>query len=230
MAFVPLRTTTTWRPALALAALVGLAASAPHGAHAADGPATAAPSGTEQVIEPRVARQEFVLPRFPSRDFEVGWSVGTYATQNFGAHTASSLHLAYHITEDFFVEAAVGASKVSDAQYRQILPGGGIFANGSSTLVYYHMSAGVNLLPGEVFVGRNRALLTSFYLAGGVGNTRFNDQQQQTFHLGAGMRVMLNNRWVIRMDMRDHMFPLDLLGQRQNTHNLELTTGASFVF
>jgi len=34
----------------------------------------------------------------------------------------------------------------------------------------------------------------------------------------------------LQVDMRDHVFSLDLLGKRQNTQNLELTAGLTFFF
>jgi outer membrane beta-barrel protein len=191
--------------------------------------AAEASAASEPVIEPRVDRFGIELPRFPSRDFELNLFAGTYSVQNLGAHPVTGLRLDFHITEDFFVEASAGRSKVTDENYRQVLPGG-IFTNGSSNLKYYSVSAGVNVLPGEMFVGAKRALASSIYLLAGTGNTQFAEQRQQTFHFGTGMRVLLNNRWALRVDMRDYIFPLDLLGLRQNTHNLELTTGLSFIF
>ena len=85
---------------------------------------------TEQVIVPQVERREVKPPQYPSRDFAVGLFAGSYSTENFGAAAVGGLRLSYHITEDIFVDAALGQSKVSDENYRQILPGG-IFANGS---------------------------------------------------------------------------------------------------
>ena len=91
-------------------------------------PVPAAKTPTEQVILPAVNRRDIKLPRFPSNDFEVGAFVGTYSTQNFGASTVGGLRLGYHITEDFFAEAVIAQTQVSDANYRLILPGG-IFAS-----------------------------------------------------------------------------------------------------
>ena len=34
----------------------------------------------------------------------------------------------------------------------------------------------------------------------------------------------------IQVDFRDHMYSLDLLGERKSTSNLELTAGATFFF
>jgi outer membrane beta-barrel protein len=73
-------------------------------------------------------------------------------------------------------------------------------------------------------------LFRSLYLIAGVGTTRFGSQRQQSFNLGLGAKVYLSDRLALRVDMRDHLFPLDLLGKRESTHNLELTTGLSLLF
>jgi outer membrane beta-barrel protein len=191
-------------------------------------PGVVAPAN-EQVVVPQVQRRDVRLPQFPSRDWEVGAMVGTYAAQNFGASLLYGVRLGYHITEDVFVEAALAQTSVSDSSFRQILPGG-VFTDETESLSYFNLSAGYNLLPGEVFLGRNRAYASQIFLIGGVGSTRFVDQRRQTFNFGLGTRVYLSNRFSVRVDMRNHVYPLDLLGRRQNTQNLELTAGAGFTF
>jgi hypothetical protein len=107
----------------------------------------------EQVIEPKVDRRDIRVPRFPSKDFSAGLFAGTYSAENFGSSPVYGLRLGYHITEDFFVEGVYARTEVSDELFRQILPGG-IFERPEETLTYYNLSAGVNILPGEVFIWR----------------------------------------------------------------------------
>ena len=183
----------------------------------------------EQVIVPEVDRRPIKLPKFPSNDFEIGTYVGSYATKNFGTSLVYGVRLGYHITEDFFVEAVYGQTKVSDESFRQILPGG-VFVSEKEKLTYYNLSAGVNILPGEVFVLRNYACPSQLYLIGGVGSTNFNQQRRQTFNVGMGWRVFFKDWVSLQIDMRDHIFSLDLLGKRQSTQNLEFTGGIAFHF
>ena len=183
----------------------------------------------EQVIVPQVDRRDVKLPRFPSKDFEIGVLFGVYSAQNFGTSAVGGLRLGYHITEDIFVEAVYAQTKVSDDSFRQILPGG-VFAQQEETLKYYNLSVGYNVLPGEVFIGKNIAKASAVYLIGGVGSTHFNDQRRQTINVGLGMRLLLTDRTALQVDIRDHIFSLDLLGKSQNTQNLELTTGFTYFF
>jgi outer membrane beta-barrel protein len=183
----------------------------------------------EPVIVPQVERKPIQRPKFASNDFEIGLFAGTYATQNFGASGVSGIRLGYHITEDFFVQGAFGRSKVSDEAFRQVLPGG-VFVNRKETLSYYNISAGYNLLPGEVFFGRGIAKASQGYIVGGVGSTDFNDQRRQTYHFGFGYRLYWNDWFALQADVRDHVFTLDILGKRQSTQNLEVTAGITLLF
>ena len=120
-------------------------------ARAADAPAA---DTSDQVVNPAVERRDVHKLKYPSNDFEIGLFGGTYSSQNFGTAFAWGGRLGYDITEDFFVEATYGKSKVSDKEFRQILPGG-IFTAEQEKLKYYDLSLGWNFLPGEIFIGKN---------------------------------------------------------------------------
>jgi outer membrane beta-barrel protein len=211
-----LRNTLATLTAAAFAALAALAALP---AHAAD----------EPVVQPQVDRRDIKLPKFPSNDFEVSVYGGLYSAQNFGSSPAWGGRLAYHITEDFFVEASAGTTRVSDEAFRRILPGG-IFTDNTETLIYSNFNVGMNVLPGEVFIGRNFAMPSQVFIVAGGGTTRFNGQRMSTFDVGVGVKVYLTDSWALRVDMRDNIYKLDLLGKTDMTHNVELNAGLSFLF
>jgi len=188
-----------------------------------------APRTNDQVVVPQVDRRDIGVPKFPSNDFELGLFTGTYATQNFGSSWVYGLRAGYHITEDFFVEGVYGQTKVSDELFRQILPGG-VFATTKEKLSYYNASVGYNILPGEIFIGGRHARPSQLYVVAGVGSTKFADQRRPTFNVGFGYRVFLADWVALQLDLRDHVYSLDLLGKRQSTQNLELTGGLSVYF
>jgi outer membrane beta-barrel protein len=187
------------------------------------------PPANEQVVVPQVDRRDIQVPKFPSNDFEVGLFAGTYATQNFGSSAVGGLKLGYHITEDFFVEGVYAQTKVSDESFRQILPSG-VFADEKEKLSYYNLSIGYNVLPGEVFIGSKYAKPSQLYVIAGVGSTKLADQRRSTYNVGFGFRVFMTDRVSLQLDMRDHIYSLDLLGKRQSTQNLELTGGFAVYF
>jgi outer membrane beta-barrel protein len=207
------------------ALLASALAAASWSALAADPP----PPPNDQVVVPQVDRRDLEVPKFPSNDFEFGLYTGSYSTQNFGTSWVYGAKVGYHITEDFFVEGVYGQTNVSDELFRQILPGG-VFPQEKQKLAYYNLSIGYNLLPGEIFLGARRARPSQFYLITGVGSTKFADQRRPTFNVGFGYRVYLADWAALQLDLRDHIFSLDLLGTRQSTQNVELTAGLSFFF
>jgi outer membrane beta-barrel protein len=212
-----------------LAVLTVTCATVPMTARAQQQPPQQPQPVTEQVIQPQVERRDVPLPRFPSKDIEFSLFAGTYATENFGASAVGGLRAGYHISEDVFMQFTLAQTRVSDENFRQILPGG-LFTDPKEKLSYYSFSAGYNVLPGEVFIGSQHAKATAIYLAAGVGSTHFLEQRRHTFNLGLGVRLMLADRWSMQVDMRDHIYSLDLLGRRQTTQNLELTSGLSYYF
>jgi outer membrane beta-barrel protein len=185
----------------------------------------------EQVVVPQVDRRDVKLPKFPSKDFEVGAFAGVYSAESFGASGIVGLRLGYHITEDFFVQGNLAQTKVSDEAFRQYLPGGGIFpGDQEQKLTYYNLSAGYNLLPGEGFIGANRAKATALYLLAGVGSTKFVERRRQTLNFGLGLRMLLTDRAGLHLELRDHVFATDITGPKLTTHNLELTGGFAWYF
>jgi outer membrane beta-barrel protein len=189
----------------------------------------ASKTAEEQVIVPQVERRDIQRPRFPSNDFTLSLFAGRYATQNFGSNPVSGLRLGYQITEDFFVEGTWGRSKLNDEAFRQILPGG-IFPNPDQKLTYYNAAVGYNLLNGESFFGSKIAKLTQGYALLGTGSTKLAEQKKQTFVVGGGLRLIINDWFAVQADLREHYFSLDLLGIRQKTRNPELSLGLTLTF
>ena len=219
-----MNTTTLRSAALSIAlASIGMGAIA----QSVPQPSQTAPN--EQVVVPEVDRRDIKPPKFPSNDFEIGLLAGTYATQNFGSSTVTGLRLGYHLTEDFFFEGVYGRTKISDELFRQIFPGS-IIPNQAEKLTYYNLSVGYNVLPGEVFIGAKYAKPAALYLIGGVGSTKVGEQRRPTYNIGVGYRVFLADWVALQVDMRDHIFSLDLLGKRTSTQNLELTGGLTVFF
>jgi outer membrane beta-barrel protein len=209
---------------LAIACLLALMAH--RRVHAADAPAA---DTSDQVIVPQVERSDVHKPKYPSNDFEIGLFGGTYSSQNFGTGFNGGARLGYDITEDFFVEATYGRTKVSDKAFRQILPGG-IFTAEQQKLKYVDLSLGWNFLPGEVFIGKNWAKASTMYAIGGLGTTSFDSQRMQTWNFGLGAKLFLADWVALRADVRDHIYTLDLLGKRSATQNPDVSLGFAFFF
>ena len=182
----------------------------------------------EQVVNPELDRRVVRAPRIDVDDFEIAAFAGMLSVEDFGANAVYGARLGYHVTEDFFVEATYAQSTVSDAAYRRI--GAAIFEEPEVTLRTYDLSVGVNLLPGEIFLGKNFAMTSAFYFIGGVGNTNFARRDHTTLNFGLGLRALFTDWFAVRIEMRDRIFESDILYASEFKHNFEMTLGTSFYF
>ena len=92
------------------------------------------------------------------------------------------------------------------------------------------MGFGYNLLPGEAFIGRNKAFNTSLYLYAGAGSTEFAGDSRFTITWGAGYRIVTTDWLAVHMDFRDHIYAIDVTGEDKNVNNFEATLGLTFFF
>ncbi len=182
-----------------------------------------------QVIEPEIDRRHIKIPRINVDDLEFGAYYGVYSAEDFGSSQVTGLRLAYHVTEDIFFEGAYATSMVSDALFRQILPGG-IFINQEEKLTYYSASIGYNFFPGEVFITKRRALTSAVYVIAGMGNTNFAQEDRATVNFGIGIRILPTDWLAIHIDMRDNIFKSDILGTSKTTNNFELHGSLTVYF
>ena len=185
---------------------------------------------TGPVISPELERRTITEADIDSEDFEVGAFVGVMSIEDFGSNVVYGARGAYHITEDFFAEAAIGRTKAGDTSFETLSGGAQVLTDSQRKLTYYNLSLGYNILPGEAFIGKGHAFNSALYLIAGVGNTEFADDSHFTVNVGAGYRFLVNDGVALHVDFRDHIFKSDLLGNNKTTHNLEGTAGISFFF
>ena len=223
---------------LASGAAFSLAMLTPAAVHAAaaDAASTAAPSqdgdndseSQPPVIEPEVERRKVKTPKIKTSDFEIGGFAGVMNVEDFSANPLYGVRFAYHISEDFFTEVTLGQTTVSRNAAE-------IFFNFDLTraerqFTYYDLSFGYNILPGEVFIGRNRAFNTALYVTAGVGGTRFAGNDEFTLALGVGFRALINDWLALHIDVRDHAYRSTLLGLAKVAHNLDANIGMTVFF
>ena len=182
------------------------------------------------VIEPEVERREINPRKIDTENFEVGVFAGQMSVEDFGVNTVTGASLAYHITEGFFVELAAGQTTTEETSFERLSGAAQLLTDEERELTYYNVSLGYNIFPGEVFIGRRRALNTSLYVIGGVGKTQFAGDDRFTVNFGMGLRLMPTDWFAVHADIRDHVFDIDLLGQEKTAHNIEGHLGVTFFF
>jgi outer membrane beta-barrel protein len=199
-----------------------LACSAPAVVAAADQP--------EQVVRPEIERRDINEADIDTEDFEIGAFFGAMNVEDFGTNPVYGARLAYHVTEYVFAEAAYGHTDTGKTSFERLSGSAELLDSGDRKLDYYNLSFGFNILPGESFVGGKWAFTSDFFLVAGVGSTSFAGEDNFTWNFGFGYKVLANDWLALRVDARDHIFDVDLLGEKQTNHNLEFTGGVSIFF
>jgi outer membrane beta-barrel protein len=182
------------------------------------------------VVEPEVERRAIATPRIDTEDFEVGASIGLLSIEDFGSNVSFGASLAYHLTEDFFLEGTFGMSKAGRTSYENLSGAVELLTDDERDYTYYALSVGWNALPGEIFLGRNRAYTTALYLIAGAGSTNFGGDDRFTANAGLGFRLLLTDSVAAHFDFRDYIFDTDLTGEKKTVHNLETRLGVTWFF
>jgi outer membrane beta-barrel protein len=191
---------------------------------------TAEPKDTtaEQIVQPDISRREVRAPNIDTENYEAGLYIGILSVEDLGAYTVYGGRVAYHVTEDFFVEGVYGLSTISDESLCNL--GLCLFPTRQQDLSYYAISLGYNLFPGELFIGKHNAMTSGVYLLTGVGNTSFLSENHFTLNLGIGIRVLPVDWLDLSVVIRDYLFQSDILGTSKITNNFELTAGVAVYF
>ncbi|MEP5764076.1 MAG: outer membrane beta-barrel domain-containing protein [Halieaceae bacterium] len=184
----------------------------------------------EPVIFPEVERREIKPAAIDTEDFEMGPFAGIISIQDFDSDVVYGARAAWHVTEDFFFEANYGVSQGDLTSYEKLSGGAPLFDDDDRDYTYYNLSLGWNVMPGEIFLFDKHAFKSDLYLIGGAGSTEFLDDNWFTVTLGVGYRLLLNDSFAWRIDVRDHIYDRDAFGEDETTNNIEWTTGLTFFF
>jgi outer membrane beta-barrel protein len=183
-----------------------------------------------RVIEPNVARRKIKTPKIDNENWEIGVGAGFMSIEDFGTSSTYAAQVSYHVTEDFFFRLDAGQSTAGKTSFETL--GGNIelLTGDERRFTYYSLSLGYNFLPGEVYLGRNLAMNSGFYLLGGIGSVDFAGDQHLTINLGAGYRVLPTDWLAIHIGVQDRVFDSDLLGETKVTNNMEMLLSATVFF
>lgn len=181
------------------------------------------------VISPEVERRKITTPDIDTEDFEVTGYVGQISVEDFGTNFIWGVRGAYHVTESLFLEGTYAMAGDVDRTSVEVLDNIDLLG-ADRDYSYYDLAVGWNLLPGEVFIGRNHAFNSALYVLAGAGNTSFAGEDLFTLTFGAGYRVLATDSIALHFDVRDHLFDNDVTGEDKTTHNIEFNLGVSWFF
>jgi outer membrane beta-barrel protein len=183
-----------------------------------------------RVVEPEVERRKIKVPKIKSQNVELGFTYGAISIEDFGTKPMYGATVAYHVTEDFFFQAEAGRATAGRTSFEVLGGNVQLLTNAERRFTYYNLAVGYNFLPGEVFLGRNLAMTSSFYLLGGIGSIDFAGDQKFALSFGAGYKVLPTDWLAIHVQLSDRLYNSDLLGESKLAANLEANIGVTVFF
>lgn len=181
----------------------------------------------DKIITPDLERRVITEDQLDSEDWEIGLYTGVFSIEDFGSNSVNGIRFAYHMTEDFVIELNYGLTEAKETKNKNA--GIDLLSSGVSDYTYYNISLVYNIFQGEVFLGKNTAYNSTFYILLGGGNTTFNESDYFTYTIGGGLRFYLTDYLALHATVKDHIFNNDIIGDK-TTNNLEATLGLSFYF
>ncbi|MEE8077621.1 MAG: outer membrane beta-barrel domain-containing protein [Pseudomonadales bacterium] len=190
------------------------------------------PSALE--LEPLVVREperrKVDIDRLDTEDWEVGVFAGLMNVEDFGTDTLTGVRVAYHVTEDFFVEAQYGMTDLGQTSFERLSGGAQLLTDDQREMSYYNLSVGYNVFPGESFIASRWAFKGGLYVIAGIGSTDFAGDERFTVNAGLGYRLIATDWLAFHFNVRDHIFDSDLLGKEETLHNIEFSGGLTIFF
>lgn len=184
----------------------------------------------DRIVEPDLERREIHEDKIDSENFEIGVWAGYMNVEDFGSNPVYGVRVAFHVTEDLFVEGNYGVTDTEETSFEQLSGSVQLLTDEERELTFYNVAVGWNILPGEVFIWDKWAFNSALYLIGGVGNTEFAGDTRFTYHVGIGYRLFMNDWISLSLDVRDHIFDIDLFGTEETTNNFETHLGINLFF
>jgi outer membrane beta-barrel protein len=189
-----------------------------------------ADSTPPRVIEPSVARRKIKRPKIDNENWEIGGGFGFISVEDFGTNPAYAGQITYHVTEDFFFRADLGQTTAGKTSFETLGGNVELLTGDERRFTYYSLSLGYNFLPGEVYLGRDTAMNSGFYVLGGIGSVKFAGDNRLTLNFGAGYRVLPTDWLAIHLGVQDRVFDSDLLGETKVTNNIEMLLSTTVFF
>ena len=181
-------------------------------------------------VDVDVERRTVLEDILDNENFELGVQLGVMSIEDFETNAWVSAHFAYHITEFFYAKARYGQSEAGQTSFEKLVNVPPLLTDEQRKLRYYGLSIGYNLMPGEIFLGRDFALNSIFSIELGGGTTEFAGDEKFTVNLSANYRVFLTDWLTWDIGMSDYIFDTAITGESKTSHNLNFTTGFAFYF
>lgn len=180
----------------------------------------------DDVISPEIERRKIDDDKLDTESLEIGFYAGVLSVEDFGSNDVYGGRMALYVTEDVFLEGNIGFSNLQETSYETLSGETKLLSEDERQLTYYNLNLGLNLFPGEIYLGR-WAFNSNFYIVGGAGNTNFADNEYFTYQFGGGFRLFATDWLSLHVDFRNHVLEHGIFGEEKKIQNLESHVGLS---
>ncbi|GLS25524.1 outer membrane beta-barrel domain-containing protein [Marinibactrum halimedae] len=160
--------------------------------------------------------------------FDIGLFYGSMNVEDFTSASVIGINATFNAGENYFLQMNYLQSDVDLSSFEESQ--GQIFSGSDRTLQHYDVVLGYNLFQGEHFIYEGKALLSSLYVVGGIGDTEFGGESNFTYVAGVGYQVAFTRDIIGRIDYRDYIFKTNAIGDDEFTHNTQFSVGLSYLF
>lgn len=182
------------------------------------------------VIRPDVRPQPVNEALIDSENVEVGVYGGILHIEDFESSPVWGVRLAYHLSELVFIEGSVGFADAGETSFEKLAGDVQVLADSERDYRFYSLGLGLNLFPGEVFVGENHAFNTNAYLVAGAGAREFAGDTRFSLTLGFGYQFVFTDSLALHLGFREHAYRIDVLGEDKTALDPETSVGLSVFF
>ncbi len=179
----------------------------------------------DDVISPDLERRKIDEDKIDTETFEIGFFAGVLSVEDFGSNDVYGARMATYVSEDVFIEATLGISTLQETSYETLSGETRLLSDEQRQLIYYDVNVGLNLFPGEIYLGSWGAYNSVYYIIGGAGNTQFADNEYFTFQFGGGFRLFVTDWLGLHIDFRNHVMEHSIFGENKKIQNLESHIG-----
>lgn len=187
------------------------------------------------VIDPSIVRLGLKEDDLDEENFEVGAYIGYMSVEHFGTYPLYGVRGAWHVSEDLFFEINTGMTSV-DRTPAEDFSGTdtSFFTDDERDFLYYNLSLGFNIFPGEIFITKDWAFNSAFYVIAGGGTVDFLGEKEFALNLGAGLRVIFTDWFAAHIGFQDIITDkpaaLNPSGDEGSAHNMQYTFSGTFYF
>lgn len=182
------------------------------------------------IFDPQVERRDVDREAIDTENWEIGLYYGIISIEDFGSSELKGASIAYHVTEDFFVETSYAQTEAGLSSFERLNGNVVLLTPEQREYSHFNVSLGFNILPGEGFIGESLAFTSSLYLLTGLGSTDFAGERRSTIMVGGGYRVLFTDWFAAHLALRDHFYDIELLGNSKTANDLEISTGFTIYF